>query len=172
MAVAKIRLKPIRRSVGFWIGLCVTLFLLWVWADSRSHLTKFGVRETPRALEVTVRNSLAIIGISFPEGRSPTPGSTGWEWVWERSPHVLLGATGSPKGPWFPAGRIDRIARYAGAHPSSKPSRLMFEGEEIFIPFVVVVLLWVVIWLSTLGLYRRWQRKRAARAAPEGAEAA
>lgn len=173
---SEIRLKAIWKSVGFWIGLCVTLFLLWAWADSRPHLTKFGFRDTPRALEVTLRNSKAIVGISFPDETHSLLSSGGWEWVWDRSPHQLMGSTGSLESPWFAAGKIERIARYQSiaspiAPPASAPSLLMFEGDEIHLPFWAIVFGWIVVWLSTLGLFRSWQRRRVARAAPEGAEA-
>lgn len=168
-----IQQKPIRRSVGFWIGLCVTGFLLWAWVDSRGQLTKFGVRETPRSLLVSVYGSRVELGISRPDASRYTSPPGRFEWVWERSQHAFLGDSGAEEGPWFPPAQVQHLARYnstrpPGAPPGTYKSELYFEGYEIQIPFIAVILVWVALWLSSLGLYRKRQRKKATKAA--GAE--
>ncbi|BCX47806.1 hypothetical protein HAHE_17140 [Haloferula helveola] len=160
--------------MGFWIGLCVTAFLVWAWVDSRGHMTVFGGRESPRSLLLNVYGSRVRLEISVPDASRYTSPAQPFEWVWERTEHFFVGEHGVIESPWFPAMKTDHLARYDSSTPPGAPlgthtQELIFEGYEIHIPFVVVIPVWVALWLIFLGLYRRWQRKRATNsAAAEG----
>ena len=168
MSSAQLALKPLWRSVSFWVGTCVTLFLLWVWVDSTGHSTSFGISQPPRAVEISLRNSTAVVGISLPD-EPPSAGSGRWNW--ERRPE------GYSELAWFPAADAIRVSRYTGPSPigppsATTPSILVFDGSEFSIPFWWVVGAWLAVWLGALRLYRKWQRKRLASAGEAPCEVA
>lgn len=163
--------KPIWKSVSLWIGVSITLFLFWVWVDSQTSGSMLRLGTQPRQVQLTVRDSYLVVGTSFPdESKAPSvPGSEAWAWRrWYPGRNVDSQDAGLFG--WFKPWRSYRIATYDRL-PSSSPSGaatvsiLTFEGDKRHIPFWIVFVVWLLVWLWAFRFYRQTLRKRAVSAA-------
>ena len=146
------RLKSVWKSLFFWLGALIGLFLIWVWVDSQGHRTRLGWTATPRAVQMTVWDSKVTLGISLPTVESPVPG----EWVWERGTHMVIHDPPGSEGGWFAAFNAIRSAQY-------QSGTLYFDGSDYDLPLWFILLLWLGCWLLGFRLWRRWQQRRLSR---------
>jgi len=64
-------MKPLRRSVTFWCGLFVLVFLLWVWVDSLSHVNGIFYRRPVHSERVQAQVQGGTIAVMWDEGPLP-----------------------------------------------------------------------------------------------------
>ena len=132
--------KPLRKSVGFWLGIFVTLSLSWVWWDSARAATGAGRSIPGDFVGVQVVNcSIEVFGI---KGLSPT----GWEFARYR-----------------PAGNPPKI-RFRelmwGKWALKEKADLLGMRSILSVPLWFVWVIWIFFWFWGLLLYRLRLRRR------------
>ena len=147
-------MKPIWKSVGFWMGGVVLVFLLWAWGDSMWWETTVGRGSMLGGTSLSVDTSrVTFARIVESEERWRQRSGSGYpifyEWIWRRDNYgkgfKWMDERRVCQG-WFPP--IHWLIR----HPVN--------DVQIVIPFWLVVSLFTLIWAGGLLVLRRWQRKR------------
>lgn len=159
----KTQLKPVWKSLVFWMGALVTLFLVWAWVDSRGHRTFLGYSAPPRGLELRVADSTATVSISLPRVDAGSRGASPGRWSYDRHPERWRFDESTGAGHWFPELKTLRVSRYQGSAAgavSGAASVLVFDGSDYFVPLWLIILMWLMIWFALYRLCRCWQRRR------------
>ena len=155
-------MKPIWKSVGFWLGAMVLAFLLWAWGDSMRNVS-MGSR-SDAIQSITIYSGFSRLGIertqelfdgwNLSENPTSIPDPYYWDWTREESGglgrRLVLRNEVEHLG-WFP--RFFRVVDV-----DDEGTRVM----DLEVPYWMVSGGYSAVWLCGLFLFRRWQRKWAA----------
>ena len=155
---------PWWRSVGFWLGLWVLVFLLWVWVDSYSRVPQLsfpvtmdgpGWRLTGAGVEVAVQRGRVVVGQQHVP--NPPAGMT----TRTLRPRVRYEAAGQgvTGDAWWGTRQFTWHMDDAGANFNG----VRREMQWWWFPFAVVVGVYVGAWLLGMWLWRRWMTRRGKR---------
>lgn len=141
-------MKPIWKSLGFWLGGLVTAFLLWAWGDSMKHHTSLEVSLSGWTFDMLVNASqLEVSWVDTSEffGRDP-------RWDWSRAPGSRFE---NIEIRWFPPFDRGEVTYHLGrkVQPSSA-------GSIYILPFWGFCALLGIVWGLSLTGFRSWKRKR------------
>lgn len=135
-------LKPIWKSVGFWLGAFVMLSLCWAWIDSistRSWLSwhSYLITSENGALDFGV-NEDRYFGRTFSMGREPSI--------------PVLAEIPLIRELFFPLPR----SGWVYCTQAESPNHWLQVGARWW----VITLLWSLLWVPSFIGYRRWQQRK------------
>lgn len=148
-------MKPWWRSVGFWLGLSVMMFLVWVWRDSFSHGSNVGrVQRVSHGVQ-WVRLPPWMVSLDY--------GAVEYQRV-----RVLNDPRDVVMGPTLPIGHWRNGAmelRPPGWWGSSRKevdlaNPIVFEVRQWWFSFGFVVVGYGMVWIGLLVGLRWWMRRR------------
>lgn len=148
---------PWWRSVGFWLGAWVLVFLIWVTVDSFSNL--WIVRS--RGWVMNRGSSVGEVGwrVALEHGtlayvRTGVHERTAGTATFMRplSLHHGGGQGVDTPSPWGTESTMNLL--------EEEPERLSLKTTRFWFPFVLVVTGYVGVWMGSLAMWRRWMRRR------------
>lgn len=149
-------MKPLRRSLAFWSGVILLLFLLWIWAHSygmKSGIVTHLKQGSPH-LAMLERGDLEF---RIPDSGAADlpPGTRSLGFVQDVSP--------PPDIIWPKDYRWRRMEE--NPYSISRPRVFVTWESVTVLPYAIVPAGFCVLWLALLAWHRRRQRKLAARMA-------